>query len=279
MKIKMNKLPFTILILGLFLFIAGCPGDSSSNPNDPAKTENSAADQTPPAAGEGAEATDAGGRQKRGFAASGENLALCENVTEQDLRNETRRFPNTLTRQFDEGNIKLSFAGKKLVLKGYIYGNGNNLRALLNGFDRFRSGRCVSTVSFEGSDTTNFEWRPNPDSNLPSMPAGCKTEIDEIFDKSPIRDQINKNFYYKFFEQTGTLVFSGSLHDFTGRGKFTSTVAQLQRLMNSGCIRKIEFTGEIVKNFRALVAPGFEWTVCEAGQCECSGVCVPCPCS
>ncbi|MGI8543877.1 MAG: hypothetical protein ACR2MD_10430 [Aridibacter sp.] len=209
----------------------------------------------------------------------GNKPAICQSVTEQELMDQIPKLPNTLSKQFDDGNVSMSYDDHKLIFKGYIHGNGNNFRALLNGFDKFRSQECVRTVLFEGStDSVNFEWRPDPRFISPTPPSDCKTEIEEEFAKSLLKDQINKNLFYHYDEQTKILKFNGYIHELPNKGKFNSLIGQLQRLMTNGCIKKVEFNGEIVKGYKAMRLRSFEWTVCGSGECECGGMCVACPC-
>lgn len=262
-----NRLLFVLLFsISIAMLFAGCATEpsqqsvSESAEQVPVKEENTSTDKTP-----------------RGF--TSDTQKLCQTVTEQELKDQIRKLPNKLTRQFDEGNISMLYADKTLVFKGYVHGNGNNFRALLNGFDKFRSKDCVRQVLFQGDKTPNFEWRPDPDFVEPTPPGDCKADLVKELDKSLVKEQLNKNLYYNYNEQTRILEFRGAINDPSGKNRFNSLISQLQRLMTNGCIKKVIFDGKIVKTFLQIPDGGFGWNLCEAGMCECNGTCVACPCS
>lgn len=230
---------------------------------------------------------------------------VCTEVTNSDILLQINHSPESLRRQFRDKTIAYSYVNQRLTFTGYVYGNGNNLRSLIGGFDKLRGEKCIRVVSFEGDTAAaNFEWRSDPDSP-PSDPLdGC--DVAGVIDKF-LENQLNKTFFYTYNKTTGILEFSGILGDAPGKGKFNSLVAQLQRFMKNGCIKKIVFVpkdpevkeaarlqnsdGKLcITNIsftpktsvidRLLLSAGFEWQICEYPLCECSGRCISCsqPC-
>lgn len=237
--------------------------------------------------------------------------AKCTSVTEGDILREINNSPESLKQQFRDGTITYSLTGKTLIFKGYIHGNGNNLRSLVGGFDKFRGERCLRVISFEGETTgSNFEWRPEPGTPTTPPPNGC--DLGSVIERV-VGNQLNNTLFYKYDMTSRILEFSGHIGDAPGRGKFNSLVAQLQRFMRNGCLAKIVFApGTSIKGKTSaqlqkftengcttktafeitkvsfipkteaaeifLLGRGFEWQICEYPACECNGECRTCPC-
>ena len=269
MQIQINK--SLVVLMAIVLLGIGCATDTSQNngkniSNQIASNQN-AADQTTPAEDKTAPPP------------------VCTGVGATDLKDEINRLPAPLKNQFKEvnpqsGTISLSYDPTKneLTFNGYITGNGNNLSALLNGFDKFRGKQCVKVVVFKGeTETESFEWRSGAGSPAPN---NCKRDVEDIVNNSRLASQINKSFTFNFDEATKVLTFRGYFGDNPGNGQFTSLIAQLQQLMANGCISKIVFTGETPpKRKTALLNPGFGWNLCQDPLCECDGACISrCPC-
>lgn len=236
---------------------------------------------------------------------------VCIEVTASDILKQINYSPESLRRQFRDETITYSFTGQELIFKGYIHGNGNNLRSLLGGFDKLRGAQCLRVISFEGNtDGSNFEWRADPD--LPSSASPDSCDVSGVIEKV-LEKQLNNTFFYTYDKTTGILKFSGHIGDAPGKGRFNSLIAQLQRFMKNGCIKKIIFAKgakeskssrlqSLIGNGcpakaaftitkiafvpetgimeRLLLNRGFEWQVCEYPSCECAGECRPCsdPC-
>lgn len=272
MQIKINRL--LVILVGFVLLGIGCAPDTSQNNRMNVSNQNSS-NQT-----------------------AAENKTLpppsCTSVSEAELKDEINRLPAPLKNQFKEvnpqsGTISLSYAANILIFRGYITGNGNNLRGLLERFDRFRSPQCVKKVLFQGeTEAENFEWRPEtvspPPGGTPSpTPNTCKRDVEDAINNSNLASQLNKNLKYTFDETTKVLTFSGYIGDIPGNGQngqFNSLIARLQQFMSNGCISKIVFTNDGIKTEEKLTAErGFGWELCEPPLCECAGICTSnCPC-
>lgn len=262
MKNQTNRMLIMLLIAGFVLLGIGCSGDTSktnqnnSNQNTAGQNTSNEDEASPAAAAP----------------------PVCTSVTEADIRAEIPKLPAKLRDQFSAGSISLSYDPQlyELIFKGYIHGNGNNLRALLNGFNKFRGKQCIRRVYFQGDTaTSNFEWRPDPNSPTPSPPNVCDVQ-DEI-DKSVLKDQLNKNLWSVYNPTTKVLTLTGYIGDNPqGNGKFNPFIGQLQKFMRNGCISKIEFGPAVNKDPKMLLNRGFEWQICEYPECENNGVCVRC---
>lgn len=249
---------------------------------------------------------DASGSGKKfsseSFAGSKRSLIKeCTQVTQSDILLEINTLPEPLKKQFRDGNITFDLSGQKLVFKGYVTGNGNNIRTLLSRFEKWRGEKCVRVVSFEGkTDSAYFEWRSEE-----SLPVPDKCEVGSVIE-SVAGNQFNKTLFYDYDSKTGVLELTGHLGDAPGRGRFNSLIARLQRFMQNGCISKIVFKPKPVANdsgklfesskgigfakigyayadnesYRRFNTRGFEWQICEYPSCECSGTCKSCsdPC-
>jgi hypothetical protein len=215
-------------------------------------------------------------------------------VTLGVLEAEINTLPPPLKNQFKEvnsgnGTISLDYNSGVLTFTGYITGNGNNLNQLLQGFDRFRGRDCVRVVRFLGDTaSTSFEWRA--DSNGPTPPSTCHTDVNNIIRNSRLARQIGNNLFYTFPPGSTVLTFSGFVGDGPANGQFNSLFAQLQQPMTNGCLSKVVFTNyaktgaettgdsQTTKDSKTMLLAPFDWMLCEDPLVECNGECVPRPC-
>lgn len=263
MKNQTNRILVLFLIMGFVLLFSGCPADPSQN-NQNRSNQNTANQNT------------------SNDELTADELAPpppCTSVSEQDIRDEIPRLPNPLKQQFDNGNITWSYDGPnhELIFKGYVYGNGVNLRSLLTRFNKFRGERCLWKVVFQGNpDTTNFEWRPDPNSPAPTPPNVCKKDVDDEIKNGILKSQLNHNLWFDFDESTKILTLTGYIGDKPQNGRFNAFIGQLQKFMRNGCISKIIFEPKQPATGRVLVNRGFGWQICEYPECERNGICVQC---
>lgn len=268
MKNQTNRMLIMLLIAGFVLLGIGCSGDTSKN-NQNIYNQNTAGQNT----------------SDEDEASQAAAPPVCTSVTEAEIKAEIPRLPDPLRDQFKEinpqtGNISLSYNPQlyELIFKGYIHGDGVNLRGLLNRFNKFRGRQCARKVLFQGETaTSNFEWRPDPNSPTPTPPNVCKQDVDNEINNGILKSQLNHNLTFDFVESTKILTLTGYIGDNPqGNGKFHAFIGQLQRFMRNGCISKIEFGPAVNKDPKMLLNRGFEWQICEYPECENNGVCVRC---
>ncbi|MEZ5428191.1 MAG: hypothetical protein R2747_18115 [Pyrinomonadaceae bacterium] len=192
--------------------------------------------------------------------------------TEDEIRT---AIPGSLKKQFDSGTITLSYAGDRLVFKGYLYGNGSDLETLLNGFDKFRSNGCVKVVSFEGeSEGEMFRWCRDEDCKTQTTDTKCLA-VNNRIRTSRMKEQISENLLYDY-KTDGVLEFTGFVSDSPGKKQFSSLFTLLRGDMNGGCITKVLFKPGSRRSDGDLLLKGFEWQLCTDPNCECDGECKPC---
>ncbi|HSK70504.1 MAG TPA: hypothetical protein VK892_02325 [Pyrinomonadaceae bacterium] len=266
MQIKIKKL--LVVLIVLVLLGIGCVKETPQNREVSKNNQNASNQNTPNQNSSNNNATPP---------------PLCTgNIDEKVLKDEINKLPALLKNQFKEvnpktGTISLSYKERALTFNGYITGVASNLSQLINTYDRFRGENCVRIAYFEGAVAgENFEWRPE---KLPNPPGDCKKSVEDIINNSSVKDQINKNLFYEFNEQTKVLIFSGTLDDKPGNGRFTSLLAQLNQPMINGCISKIIFAQDPKIVQTAMSEREFSWQICEGGLVECKGECVIPPCS
>lgn len=228
--------------------------------------------------------------------------AGCEETPSKILR-EINNSPPALKDQFVNKNITYEYDSQRLAFKGYVQGNGNVSRLLINGFNKLRDAKCIRVISFEGkSSSESFEWRA--ESTEPNPPAPEKCDVGSVISRSILGEQLGKTFFYEYDGKTRILELKGRLGDAPGKGRFNSLIAQLQKYMNNGCLGKIQFkpqksvdgtqmqsfpigtAGSAIiniafapeSNLLNILMPGdgFEWQICEYPACECGGGCPPC---
>jgi hypothetical protein len=170
----------------------------------------------------------------------------------------------------------VSFAGDKLIFKGYIYGAGRVMQQLLNNFDKFRGKDCMNKVSFQGNtENDKFYWCPT--ANCPTRVPDLSCNASNIVKLSKMKYQLNYDFFFRYNKgNDGVLEFWGFVGDKPNSGQFKSLFAQLQNEMNNECITKITFASGSEKDEKALLNAGFEWMLCESPNCECAGECKNC---
>ncbi len=179
--------------------------------------------------------------------------------------------PKDLQDQFARGTISYSFTPDTITFKGFIQGDGKNLKDLLKKFEKYRGKTCVSRISFEGQNGKgNFEWRPA----VPAPKPTSACDVDNAINNGVFKDQIGENFTFNYNPDSRELEFKGQFGDNKGKGRFVKLIDELESFMNNGCISKINFVRADTKD--KLFNPGFEWQLCENGMCECNGTCVDC---
>jgi hypothetical protein len=265
MQIKIKKL--LVVLISLVLLGIGCVTETPQN-SEVSKNNQNASNQNSP--------------NQNSSNNNATPPPLCTgNIDEKVLKDEIDKLPAPLKNQFKEvnsqtGTISLSYKERALTFNGYITGMASNLSQLINTYDRFRGEDCVRIVYFEGATASeDFEWRPE---KLPNPPGDCKKSVDDIINNSSVKDQINKNLFYDFNEQTKVLTFSGHLNDKPGNGRLTSLLMQLNQPMINGCISKIVFAQDTKSAPKPMAEAAFDWQICEGGLVECNGECVLPPC-
>lgn len=251
---------FITAMMGFLLILSGCPGkttqDNQANNNaTPVNTQNNSGEEV--------------------------NADKCTNVTKKDVQDVIDQTPS-LKKQFDDGNFSFDFTGDspanyKLIFKGSIKGESENLLDLFKKFNKFRGKSCVKFVSFTGDENvSDFEWNSDSKASADSPKADCKTNIDRDITQSLIKGQLDENLSFYYDLRSRVLTFKGYVGDPESKDYFSELLKKLQSYMDNGCISKIVFTKSTTRDKDQKPMVGFEWGLCEYPLCDSAGGCAPC---
>ena len=124
-------------------------------------------------------------------------IQICTETTQAKIEKKIADLPEYLQEQFDKknGNISLSYADNRLTFTGYIYGDSENLRALLTEFNEFRSPDCVKNISFVGESNNYFRWCKTRGCGDGNYTDKCQLVLPTI-NTSPLKKQKSAYFDY-----------------------------------------------------------------------------------
>lgn len=255
MKNLTNNFFLILLISGLVLLLSGCPPDPSQNnlnaPDQNVSNENASTNEEVDVA-----------------------YKKCdEKIDTKFIQSIIDRLPPKIKNQFGN-NIDFSFKDNVLTFEGKIEGKGNFYK-LLESLDKYQGDDCIRKISLVGKgDNADFEWHIDPSSG--DVTPCSESDIKNAIDNSPAKDQIGKNLMYKIKKQEKLLEFENYIY---GKGKFRGLMDKIVKYEGKNCVSKIVFKkGSDDSDRKELISKGFDWQICEDGQCECYGGCAPCPC-
>lgn len=251
MRNQMNRMLVILVLTGFGLLLGGCPGKPpQSNQNAP--NQNASGQNTEP------EALD----------------KECESVSEKDIEDMIKTLSPELRQQFSDKDIEFDYvpAEKRLIFTGRVKGQGL-LYELLDKLDKFQSKKCIIVMSFVGKESSDFEWQ------LPSTPGPIelctKASVDGAVLIGSVKEQIEdeKNLKYNFDLSKKQAEFKNFIY---GKKEFSKLMNRLRQYEKKGCVEKVIFMKDPVDRKDLYARQGFEWQICDGGQCSCDGDCKPC---
>jgi hypothetical protein len=260
MKNQTSKV-LALIIIGFILISIGCSGNvpqnNQSNSNSDLSNQNNSDKEID----------------------KDKNLSMCTEVESKIIG----ALPKDVAKQLNK-NLYLSYStgSQVLTLSGEIYVDYNSWQKFIATLDNFRSEDCVRVISFQGKTVNKkFKWCPTNEckTESPDYVNKCNkiTVIDPIFNKSSVSDQINiyNNLSQKYNTgNDGILPIIGVVKDKPNSKTFSSLFADLLKI--ESCITNITLEPNSENMNNNLLKQGFEWQICEGGQCECNGRCISC---